>query len=49
MLEYDRIGISEGLMLIKKICQKNVIFVTIGILKMLVLNMRSIFAMVVMI
>ena len=41
MLEYDRIGIS--------VCQKNVIFVTIGILKILALSMRSIFAMVVMI
>ena len=32
MLEYDRIDISEGIVLQKQICQKNVIFVTIGIL-----------------
>ena len=40
---------QKGLMLIKQIYQKNVIFVTIGILKILVLNMKSIFAMAVMI
>ena len=40
---------EKGLMLIKQVCQKNVTFVTIGILKILVLSMRSIFAMVVMI
>ena len=42
MLEYDIIDISEGI-------DENVIFVTIGILKILVLNMNCIFAMVVMI
>ena len=36
-------------MLIKQIYQKNVIFVTIGIFKILVLNMSLIFAMVVMV
>ena len=36
-------------MLIKQTYQKNVIFVTIGILKILVLNMSLVFAMVVMI
>ena len=36
-------------MSMKQVCQKNVISVTIGILKILVLNMRLIFAMVVMI
>ena len=36
-------------MLKKQIWQKNVIFVTIGILKILLLNMSIIFAMVVMI
>ena len=40
---------QKELMLIKQICQKNVIFVTIDILKILVLNMKSIFAVVVMI
>ena len=36
-------------MLIKQIYQNNVIFVTIGILKILVLNMSLVFATVVMI
>ena len=49
MLEYERIDISEGLMLIKQIYQKNVIFVIISILKIFVLSMNHIFAMVVMI
>ena len=40
---------QKGLTLIKQICQKNVIFVTSGILKILVLSMRSIFAMAVMV
>ena len=40
---------QKGLMLIKQICQKNVIFVAIGILKMWVLNMKIIFVMDVMI
>ena len=43
MLEYERIDISEGLMLIKQIYQKSVIFVTVGILKILVLNVNLIF------
>ena len=49
MLEYDRIDISEELMLIKQLHEKSVIFVTIGILKILVLSMKSIFVMAVMI
>ena len=49
MLEYDRIDISEELMLTRQVHQKSVIFVTIGILKKLVLNMSHIFAIVVMI
>ena len=49
MLEYDRIDISEELMLIKQLHEKSVIFVTIGILKILVLSMKSIFVMVFMI
>ena len=40
---------EKGLILKKLIYQKNVIFVTIGILKILVLNMSLIFAMVVMV
>ena len=40
MLEYDRIDISEGIDVNKKMHQKNVIFVTIGILKILVLSMK---------
>ena len=49
MLEYDRIDISKGVVLIKQIYQKNLSFVTIGFLKIFVLNMSLIFAMVVMI
>ena len=49
MLEYDRIDTSEGIDVNKKNYQKNVIFVIIGILKTLVLNMSLIFAMAVMI
>ena len=45
MLEYDRIDISEGIDLIKQMHQKNVIFVFIGILKILVLGMSRTFAM----
>ena len=37
----------KELMLIKQVHQKSVIFVTIGILKILVLGMSRIFAMVV--
>ena len=40
MLEYDRIDISEGIMLVKQVCQKNAIFLAIGILKILVLSMN---------
>ena len=52
MLEYDRIDISEGIDVNKTNLskyQKDVIFVAIGILKILVLNMKNIFAMAVMI
>ena len=49
MLEYERIDISEGIDVNKTNLSKNVIFITIGILKILVLNMNHIFAMVVMI
>ena len=48
MLEYDRIDISEGLMLIKQMYQKNGIFVTSSIFTILVLSMNHIFVMVVM-
>ena len=40
---------QKKLMLIKQMHQKNMIFVTIGILRILVLSMRHIFAVVVMI
>ena len=40
---------QKGLMLIKQVHQKNVIFVTTGILKILALSMNRIFVMVVMI
>ena len=49
MLEYKKLIFQKGLMLIKQIYQKNVIFVIIGILKMSVLNMNLIFVMDVMI
>ena len=49
MLEYDRIDISEGMDINKTNASKNVIFLTIGILKTLVLTMNHIFAMVVLI
>ena len=40
---------QKGVMLIKQICQKNVIFDTTGIFKILVLSVNHIFVMVVMI
>ena len=49
MLEYERIDIPERIDVDKKIHQKSVIFVTIGILKILGINMNHIFAMVVMV
>ena len=47
MLEYDKIDISEGIDVNKTSLSKECDFVTIGILKILVLSMRSVFAMVV--
>ena len=49
ILEYDRIDILEGIDVNKTNTSKNVIFVFIGILKILVLSTSHIFAMVVMI
>ena len=49
MLEYGRIDISEGIDINKQTRQKNVKFVIIGTLKILVLNMNHIFVMVVMV
>ena len=49
MLEYERINISERIDVSKTSFQKNVIFVTIGILKILVLSMNHIFAIAAMI
>ena len=40
---------QKGLMLIRQIYENNVIFATIGILKILILNMNLIFVMDVMI
>ena len=48
-LEYERIDISVGIEVNKTNLLKNVIFVTIGILNMLVLTMKIIFIMDVMI
>ena len=45
MLEYDRTDISEGTDVNKTNSSKECSFVTIGFLKMLVLNMRNIFVM----
>ena len=45
MLEFERINISEDIDGNKKNYQKNVIFATIGISKILVLRMNHIFAM----
>ena len=41
--------LQEKLMLINQVCQKNVNFVIIGFLKILGLNLKSMFAMDVMI
>ena len=50
MLEYDRIDISEGIDVNKtNASKKNVIFVSIGILKILILSVSHIIPMVVMI
>ena len=49
MPEYGRIDISEGIDVNKANASKNMIFVTISILKILALSMIDIFAMVVMI
>ena len=49
MLKYERIDISEGIDVNKTNLSKNVIFVIIGMLKMLVLTMKIIFVMDVMI
>ena len=49
MLEYDRIDISEGTDVNKTSASKNAIFVTIGVLKILVLSMNHIFVIVVII
>ena len=49
LLEYERVDISVGIDVNKTNLLKNVIFVTIGILKMLVLTMKIIFIMDVMI
>ena len=42
-------AVEKELTLIKRVCQKNAIFVTIGVLNILVLSMNRIFAMVAMI
>ena len=47
MIEYERIDISERIDVNKTSLSKNVIFVTIGILKTLVLNMNRIFVIAV--
>ena len=49
MLEYDRIAISEGIDINKRSASKSVIFVSISILKILILSLSHIFVMVAMI
>ena len=49
MLQYERLMFQKKLMLIKKVCQKNVCFAIIGILKMLDLNLNHMFVIDVMI
>ena len=49
MLEFDRIDIPEGIDINKTNILKECDFVTIGILKIVVLSMNHIFVMVVMI
>ena len=50
MMEYEKkLIFQKKLMLIKQIYQNNVIFVTVGILKISVLNINLIFVMDVMI
>ena len=49
MLEYDKLIFQKELMLIKQLHEKNVTFVTVAVLKLLVLSMNHIFGMAVMI
>ena len=49
MLQYEKLDASEGIDANKTMHQKNVSFVTIGFLKMLDLNLKSMFVMDVMI
>ena len=49
MLQYQKVDVSEGIDVKKQVHQKNVTFVTIGFLKMLDSNLKSIFVMDVMI
>ena len=49
MLKYEKIDVSERIDVNKTSSSKNVSFVTTGILKMLDLNLKSIFVMDVMI
>ena len=46
MVEHDRIDVSERIDINKTNASKNVIFVIVGTLKILVLNMNRIFAMI---
>ena len=49
MLLYEEIDVSEGIDVVKQVCQKNVSFVTIGFLKILDLNLKSMFVINIMI
>ena len=45
MLQYQKIDVSEGIDVKNQMHQKNESFVTIGFLKMLDLNLKSMFVM----
>ena len=49
MLEYEKLIFQKALVLVRQIYQNNVMFVTIGFLKISVLNINLIFVMDVMI
>ena len=49
MLQYQKIDVSEGIDVNKTSASKNASFVTIGFLKMLDLNLKSMFVIDVMI
>ena len=49
MLQYKRIDISEGMILIKQMHQKSVFFFIIGVSKTLIINLNQMFVINIMI